>query len=44
MTICAGGWRLPYNALLQPEKNWDLAAMAGTGGIRSTVHDSNTYA
>lgn len=29
----------PYDAALQPAKNWDLPAIAGAGGIRSTVND-----
>ena len=29
----------PYDAALQPAKNWDLPAVAGAGGIRSTAHD-----
>lgn len=29
----------PYNAALQPAKNWDLPTLAGAGGIRSTCHD-----
>ncbi len=29
----------PYNALLQPDKNWDTPTLAGAGAIRSTVAD-----
>lgn len=29
----------PYDAALRPAKNWDLPAIAGAGGIRSTAHD-----
>src|SRR5207244_13525353 len=29
----------PYNAALQPAKNWDLPTLPGAGGIRSTCHD-----
>ncbi len=29
----------PYDAALQPAKNWDMPAFAGAGGIRSTTHD-----
>lgn len=29
----------PYSASLEPKHNWDLDAMAGAGGIRSTVDD-----
>jgi CubicO group peptidase (beta-lactamase class C family) len=29
----------PYNATLQPVKNWDLPTLSGAGGIRSTCHD-----
>jgi serine-type D-Ala-D-Ala carboxypeptidase/endopeptidase len=28
-----------YNAALEPEKNWDLNALVGAGGIRSTAND-----
>jgi serine-type D-Ala-D-Ala carboxypeptidase/endopeptidase len=28
-----------YNASLQPVKNWDFAALAGCGAVRSTVND-----
>src|SRR5262249_17975702 len=29
----------PYNAALQPAKNWDLPTLPGAGAIRSTCHD-----
>lgn len=29
----------PYNGALQPGTNWDLATLAGAGGIRSTCRD-----
>ena len=29
----------PYDAALQPAKNWDLPAVAGAGAIRSTTRD-----
>jgi CubicO group peptidase (beta-lactamase class C family) len=29
----------PYNAELRPDRNWDLGALAGAGGLRSTVDD-----
>jgi serine-type D-Ala-D-Ala carboxypeptidase/endopeptidase len=29
----------PYNAALEPEKNWDIPTLAGAGGIRSTAAD-----
>lgn len=32
-----------YNATGQPTANWDFQALAGAGGIRSTVHDMLRY-
>jgi D-alanyl-D-alanine-carboxypeptidase/D-alanyl-D-alanine-endopeptidase len=29
----------PYDAALQPAKNWDFPTLAGAGGIRSTTND-----
>ena len=29
----------PYNAALKPVRNWDIPALAGAGGIRSSVKD-----
>ncbi|MEZ6070920.1 MAG: hypothetical protein R3C10_11760 [Pirellulales bacterium] len=29
----------PYDAMLQPAKNWDLPTLTGAGGIRSTTND-----
>jgi CubicO group peptidase (beta-lactamase class C family) len=29
----------PYNGALDPEKNWDLGALTGAGGLRSTADD-----
>jgi D-alanyl-D-alanine-carboxypeptidase/D-alanyl-D-alanine-endopeptidase len=29
----------PYDAALQPTKNWDVPTLAGAGGIRSTTND-----
>jgi CubicO group peptidase (beta-lactamase class C family) len=29
----------PYNADLRPDRNWDLAALAGAGALRSTADD-----
>jgi serine-type D-Ala-D-Ala carboxypeptidase/endopeptidase len=34
----------PYNAVLEPEKNWDLQAMAGAGAVRSTARDLLKFA
>ena len=33
----------PYDELLHPVKNMDLAVLAGAGGIRSTVNDMLKY-
>jgi serine-type D-Ala-D-Ala carboxypeptidase/endopeptidase len=33
----------PYNDVLQPDRNWDLGALQGAGGIRSTVNDMIRY-
>jgi D-alanyl-D-alanine-carboxypeptidase/D-alanyl-D-alanine-endopeptidase len=30
---------VPYDATLQPTKNWDVPTLAGAGGIRSTTND-----
>jgi serine-type D-Ala-D-Ala carboxypeptidase/endopeptidase len=30
---------VPYDATLQPTKNWDFPTLAGAGGIRSTTND-----
>lgn len=29
----------PYNASLEPDRNWDFPTLAGAGGLRSTVDD-----
>jgi CubicO group peptidase (beta-lactamase class C family) len=34
----------PYNAALEPEKNWDFQALAGAGGVRSTARDLLRFA
>ncbi|MFZ1933741.1 MAG: serine hydrolase [Thermoguttaceae bacterium] len=34
----------PYNAALEPEKNWDLNALAGAGAVRSTARDLLKFA
>lgn len=34
----------PYDADGQPAHTWELAALAGAGGIRSTVHDMLAFA
>jgi len=33
----------PYNDVLQPDRNWDLGALQGAGGIRSTANDMLKY-
>jgi serine-type D-Ala-D-Ala carboxypeptidase/endopeptidase len=34
----------PYNAALEPEKNWDFKALAGAGAVRSTARDLLKFA
>jgi CubicO group peptidase (beta-lactamase class C family) len=34
----------PYNAALEPERNWDFQAIAGAGAVRSTARDLLKFA